>query len=231
METNDTQIVFHLINILEEKIISLDGNVLYNEDFMRISCAILRIVYRNLYPAGIVDFTVNDAIDKNNGIYIKSFFQKINGREENSLAGANQLPFFITNMMVDRSVGILFGNDFASMIRHAKSDVRLCIFRTLWLVKDRLDNLEIIQGLLYNLAENRGYISEAAGLLRGILGDDERFFDIASKYEPAAIWKEQYENRIKQIEDNKLLPACMKLLMDFENEIAELESVYGNKQL
>lgn len=223
-DMSDSELVMRLIFALETRISKMADNVLFDNDFFRISCGILRIIYRNLDPAGMPDICCIDAIDENIEICRKTFFAKIYGGEKNSFAIANQLPLFIVNMIVNGSAGALVGKDFAPMIRHNKSDVRACTFHTLWFVRDRLDNPGIIQGLLYNLAENLGFVSEAAGLLRGIVGDDERFYLAASKYEPATKWKDQFEYRINQIKEENLLPACVQLLIDFENQIAEMET-------
>jgi len=219
---NNSEIIFKLITNLEERLEHINKKCFYDDDFMRISCAILKVVYRNLDERGRVNLECIENIDENIEICRKTFFDKICGGEESTYAIANQLPIFLVNMIVNEGVGAIAKDDFKPMIKHPKSGVRLCAFRTLWLVRDRLDNKGIIQGLLYNLDENLGYISEAAGLLRGIVGDDERFFEAAKKYERFVKRGEQYFQRISQIKDEKLLPACMQLLIDFENEISEL---------
>lgn len=222
---DDSENIFRLIAKLENRINnSIEGKI-YDEEFFKISCTILRIVYRNLDPAGRVMLEFIDTIDENIEDCRKEFIDKIGGGGNNSYSLANQLPLFIVNMISSESAGTLIGKDFAPMIKNPKSYVRACTFHTLWIIRDRLDNQGVIQGLLYNLAENLGYIDEAAGLLRGILGDDGRLFLAASKYDASTKRKEQFEYRIDQIRSKNLLPACMQSLISFENEIALLESL------
>jgi len=223
VELTDADHILRLLLELDERLDKINDKIYYDDDLFRISCAVLKIIYRNLDPAGIVNLEYLDFIDQDIELGRKYFFKRIGGGEENPFAIANQLPLYIASLIIDSGAGILVGKDFASMIKNTRSDVRLCTFRTLWLVKDRLDNPGVIQGLLYNLAENLGFISEAAGLLRGIVGDDGRFFLAASKYEPPTIRKDQFEARINQIRNERLLSACMKLLADYEEEIVELE--------
>ena len=222
MNDQDTDLLFRLIGRLEASIRAMPAGARFDNDVFRIGCAILRVVYRNLDARGRVDLEFTRAVDKNIEICRKEFFGKVLGGEGEDFAIANQLPLFIVNLLIARGARGLERKGFSPMIRHPKSDVRACTFHTLWILRDRMNNPAVVRGLLYNLAENLGYISEAAGLLRGIVGDDEAFFRAADSFMPPIPRTLQYVTRVDQIRDEKLLPSCLRLMTDFEAEVAAL---------
>lgn len=109
------------------------------------------------------------------------------------------------------------------VLAHSRSAARLYAFRALWLFREQCDVEAALPLLFKNIADTLGFVAECMGVARALLPSDDAFFERAAAFVSSdAFDKRQFEGRIKQAREEKLLPQFQRTFVEWELPVMEL---------